>query len=203
MNNFKPPILYTKYDEMIYYVDGNEVCIRKGYISKNGITKIFPLEIEDLARKYNLTRFPERKRRKAKVKNIYNYFGNIFVVAGYKYVESTNFARKSSIYISSELSKHIDISEKTLKTKISQLKRYVQTNEHTSIELIKTYITYSSVPYFEFERIINTEYRNLFEMKEEFEKLLKIYPSMYRFKDRHGNVRSYKYEFKFINSFEV
>lgn len=192
MNNFKTPVEYTKYDEMIFYVDNKEICIYKGYITKNNITKIFPFELEDLAQKYNLTRFPERNRREARVKKINNFFGNIFVVIGYKYLESTNFARKSPIYISMELSKHIDISEKTLKVKMSQLKSYINTNEKTcSIELIKTYLTYSTVPYFEFEKIINTEHKNLFEMKEEFEKLLKLYPS------------KYKYEFKFIDSFKA
>lgn len=192
MNNFKTPVQYTKYDEMIFYVDNKEVCIFKGYITKNKTTKIFPFELEDLTQKYNLTRFPERNRREARVKKIYNFFGNIFVVIGYKYLESTNFARKSPIYISMELSKYIDISEKTLKVKMSQLKSYINTNEKTcSIELIKTYLTYSTVPYFEFEKIINVKHRNLFEMKEEFEKLLKLYPS------------KYKFEFKFINSFKA
>lgn len=192
MNNFKTPVKYTKYDEMIFNEGNKEVCIFKGYITKNNRTKIFPFELENLAQKYNLTRFPERNRREARVKKIYNFFGNIFIVIGYKYLESTNFARKSPIYISMELSKHIDISEKTFKVKMSQLKSYINTNEKTcSLELIKTYLTYCAVPYSEFEEIINAKYRNLFEMKEEFEKLLKFYPSRY------------KYEFKFIDSFKA
>ncbi len=53
------------------------------------------------------------------------------------------------------------------------------------------YLTYKHVPYYELEVIIKAEHMNLFKMKEEFEKLLKRYPSQYN------------YEFKFIDSFKV
>lgn len=192
MNNIQGPIEYTKYDEMKFNVDDKEVYVRKGYISKFGLTKIYPFAMEDLEKLYNLDRFPDRKRKKAKILRKYNYFGNLFVVIGYKYIESTNFAKKSPIYISSELSKYIDISEKTFKTKMSQLKSYIKTNEKTcSIDLIKMYLNYKYVPYWELVKIIEAKHENLFKMKEEFEKLLNIYRS------------EYKYKFKFIDSSEV
>ena len=192
MNNIQGPIEYTKYDEMKFNVDDKEVYVRKGYISKFGLTKIYPFAMEDLEKLYNLDRFPDRKRKKAKILRKYNYFGNLFVVIGYKYIESTNFAKKSPIYISSELSKYIDISEKTFKTKMSQLKSYIKTNEKTcSIDLIKMYLNYKYVPYWELVEIIEAKHENLFKMKEEFEKLLNIYRS------------EYKYKFKFIDSSEV
>ena len=192
MNNIQGPIEYTKYDEMKFNVDDKEVYVRKGYISKFGLTKIYPFAMEDLEKLYNLDRFPDRKRKKAKILRKYNYFGNLFVVIGYKYIESTNFAKKSPIYISSELSKYIDISEKTFKTKMSQLKSYIKTNEKTcSIDLIKMYLNYKYVPYWELVEIIEAKHENLFKMKEEFEKLLNIYRS------------EYNYKFKFIDSSEV
>lgn len=192
MNNIQGPMEYTKYDEMKFNVDDKEVYVRKGYISKFGLTKIYPFAMEDLEKLYNLDRFPDRKRKKAKILRKYNFFGNIFVVIGYKYIESTNFAKKSPIYISSELSKYIDISEKTFKTKMSQLKSYIKTNEKTcSIDLIKMYLNYKYVPYWELVEIIEAKHENLFKMKEEFEKLLNIYRS------------EYNYKFKFIDSSEV
>lgn len=192
MNNIQGPMEYTKYDEMKFNVDDKEVYVRKGYISKFGLTKIYPFAMEDLEKLYNLDRFPDRKRKKAKILRKYNYFGNLFVVIGYKYIESANFAKKSPIYISSELSKYIDISEKTFKTKMSQLKSYIKTNEKTcSIDLIKMYLNYKYVPYWELVEIIEAKHENLFKMKEEFEKLLNIYRS------------EYNYKFKFIDSFEV
>lgn len=190
MNNIQGPMEYTKYDEMKFNVDDKEVYVRKGYISKFGLTKIYPFAMEDLEKLYNLDRFPDRKRKKAKILRKYNYFGNLFVVIGYKYIESTNFAKKSPIYISAELSKYIDISEETFKTKMSQLKSYIKTNEKTcSIDLIKMYLNYKYVPYWELVEIIEAKHENLFKMKEEFEKLLNIYRS------------EYNYKFKFIDSF--
>jgi hypothetical protein len=192
MNNIQGQVEYTKYDEIKFNFDDKEVHVRRGYIGKYGMIKIYPFEIEDLREVYNVEKFPDRERRKARVKRKYNFFGNIFVVIGYKYLLSTNFAKKSPIYISGELSKYIDISEQTFKTKMSQLKSYIKTNEKTcSIDLIKMYLNYMGVPYWELESIIKSEHMNLFKMKEEFEKLLKIYPS------------KYNYEFKFIDSFEV
>lgn len=193
MNNINTrKIEYTKHDEIIFSFNNEYFTVSQGYITRDGVTKIYPFEIEDLSKLYNLNRFPERTRRKAKIKRTFNYFGNIFIVIAYKYLVSTNFAKKSPIYISNELAKYIDIPVGTFKTKISQLKSYVNTNEKTCpTDLIKVYLTYQHVTYSAFEEVFKDRHKTLHHMKEAFEDLLKYYQSQY------------KYEFKFINSFSV
>lgn len=170
-------------DEISYVEDGEMVYIRQGYIIKKGEVKIFPFVLEDLSKSYNLTRFPDRPRRNPKILRKYNFFGNINIVTGYKYVEVSEFAKKSPIYIAMKINKDIDIPEETIKTKMSQLKAYIKKGEKTcSYGLIKTYLNFKNVPYEELERIISGSHRNLYEMRNAFEELLRWYPSEYKYK---------------------
>ena len=82
-----------------------------------------------------------------------------------------------------KINKDIDISEETIKTKISQLKAYIKKGEKTcSYDLIKTYLNFKYVPYEELEQVISGSYRNLYEMRNAFEELLRLYPSKYKYK---------------------
>lgn len=162
--------------------DGEIIYIRSGFITKVDSVKIYPFAIEDLSKSYNLTRFPNRKRRDAKVLKKYNFFGNIYVVIGYAYLVKMRFSKKSAIYISKDLSQYIDISETTFRVKISQLKSYIMRQEKTcSYDLIKTYLNYKNVPYSELAEVMNFSHKNLSEKRKAFEKLLELYPSEYKY----------------------
>lgn len=171
-----------KEEGITFEEDGEIVYIRSGYISRCNSVKIYPFAIEDLSKSYNLTRFSNRKRRDAKVLKKYNFFGNIFVVIGYAYLVKMSFSKKSSIFISKEVTKHIDISESIFKVKLSQLKAYVVREEKTcSYDLIKTYLNYKNVPYSELAQVTNFSHKNLSEKRKAFEKLLELYPSEYKY----------------------
>lgn len=171
-----------KEEGMTFEVDGELIYIRSGFITTYNTVKIYPFAIEDLSKSYNLTRFPNRRRRDAKILKKYNFFGNIYVVIGYAYLVKMDFSKKSSIFISKDLSKYIDISETTFKVKLSQLKAYAVREEKTcSYDLIKTYLNYKNVPYSELAQVMNFSHKNLFEKRKEFEKLLEIYPSEYKY----------------------
>lgn len=169
-------------DEISYVENGEMVYIRQGYIIRQGEVKIFPFALEDLSKRYNLLRFPDRVRDNPKILRKYNFFGNIFIVIGCKYIEFSGL-KKSPIYIAMKINKDIDISEETIKTKMSQLKAYIKKGEKTcSYGLIKTYLNFKNVPYEELEQVINRSYRNLYEMRNAFEELLRLYPSKYKYK---------------------
>lgn len=184
MKDIDTVLQYNKNGEISFEKNGDKYYIRAGYIFNIEMgVKIFPFEFEDLSKNYNIQRFPDRERRNPNILNKYNFFGDIAIVIGYKYLESVNFAKKSPIYIAKKLSNWIDIKEKTIKAKMSQLKAYIKTNEKScSIGLIKTYLNFKNVPYYKFEEVANKSHNNIYEIKKSFEELLYEYPSEYKYK---------------------
>lgn len=169
-------------DEIYYEEDGEMVYICRGYITKKGKVKIYPFALENIAKRFNLRKFPHRQRPDPKILRKYNFLGNIYIVAGYKYVESSNFVKRSSIYIARKIKEEIDIPEEVIKTKISQLKSYIKTNKKTcSYDLIKTYLNFKNVPYSAFEDVIVTRHNTLFEKRKAFDELLRYFKSEYNY----------------------
>lgn len=166
-------------NKLLNYIDeeiSSSVCL--GFITIDGITKIYPFQKEDLNLIYNIDRFPDRERRQPKILNKYNFFGNLYIVIGYKFLKDINFKRGYPSIISQRLSIMIFISEEVIKTKISQLKKFVKTgNKECSYGLINMYLKFKNVPYQELLKIANTSYKTLNDKQLAFEDLLKIFPA--------------------------
>lgn len=128
--------------------DIDEVLTGNLYVLDGGKKKIYPFIFEDLNEIYNIERFPNRVRRKPKVKRKYNYFANIYIILGYKYIEYNNFRKGDINDITNLIHDRVAVTKGSIKAKISQLKAYINTNDKTcSYDLIKIYKRFKNVSY--------------------------------------------------------
>lgn len=118
--------------------------------------KIFPFEVEDLARIHNNERFPNRERRNPKIKKKYNTTANALIVCGQKLVAESNFKRGEAHRVSKRMSKIIDIPVSSIKTKIFQLNSYIELgeNKQISLGLIKAYEKFIDVSGYDLLRVL-------------------------------------------------
>ncbi len=153
-----------------------KIYLKDGYIPTDRGNKIFPFEFEDLDKIYNIYRFPDRIRRDARVKKIYNFWGNIYILYGFKHVQYYQFKRGELGKISKLISEVILIPENSVKAKISQLKSYINKNEKTcSYDLIKIYNRFKSVSYHNLKDALETS-KHLEKVKEKLDCLEKFFP---------------------------
>ncbi|CAM3548403.1 hypothetical protein [Arcobacter aquimarinus] len=149
--------------------------------------KIFPYEIEDLERLYNIERFPNRIRREPRVLRKYNELANYVVVTAYLLFKEATIANKKprlpyeakpnprpQLTKYAELAHEIiDAPMKSLKAKISQLDRwdYMENNPQVSFGLIKAFYDLANInPQILWNIIKN---HNKLNALEEIKKLIK------------------------------
>lgn len=108
--------------------------------------KVFPHEIEDLSKIYNLN-ILNPNRRAAKELRKLNSLANILIVIAYLILENLKFKKGHIKGIALILNKMISIPVPTLKVKISQIKNYAETGNTKQLSegLICTYIQFKDI----------------------------------------------------------
>ena len=148
--------------------------------------KIFPFEIEDFRKLYNIKRFPERIRRKPRVLKKYNELANYAVVTIFFLFKADTIANKKPrslyhakadprprlTYYAKLAHEIIDAPINSLKAKISQIDRwdYMDENHQLSLGLIKAYYDLANVNLEMLWNIINNH--NKLDALEEIKKLI-------------------------------
>lgn len=156
--NQKPNSMFgflEKQDELFLSLR-NSQSLNTMYNNINVTDKIFPFEVEDLARIHNNERFPNRERRNPKIKKKYNTTANALIVCGQKLVAESNFKRGEAHSVSKRMSKIIDIPVSSIKTKIFQLNSYIELgeNKQISLGLIKAYEKFIDVSGYDLRRVL-------------------------------------------------
>jgi hypothetical protein len=146
-----------------------------GLIKKEKREKISPFLIENLNRSYNIERFPKRIRREPKILKRYGIIGNACIVMAYREVVALRYSKGSLKKTANKLSKIINISEKSLQTKISQLRLYLGEgyDEQISYGLKKTYKQFKDIPLKKLKKVFyqSKDYTDK-EIEERLNKLL-------------------------------
>lgn len=139
--------------------------------------KLFCFEYENLDRIYNIPRFPNRVRRYARVLKKYNFFGNIAIVIGYKHFEYLEFKRGTLNFIVENIAELVDLPKSSIKAKISQLKKYVETDDKNGASkgIINMYEEYKYIEYNELYSILSN-HEKYFNLKKAFTDLLNNLP---------------------------
>ncbi len=115
--------------------------ILKNIVNNHCSLKIDPWEKEDLSKSYNLTRFPNRIRRSPRTLKKFNFLGNVSIVTGYLLYQSDTSKKNRLTYHAETIHEILDSPVKSIKTKISQIARWKQTDERNQISygLMATY----------------------------------------------------------------
>ena len=121
--------------ELLNYIEGirsieiddfNNFIAEPNFYNLRGKYKIFPYKFENLTSNYTT-------RTKPKILRTHNFLGNITIFIGCISFIKSGSKKKDLEYISINLSKIIDIPVQTIKTKISQLKRYLMTDSCSQV----------------------------------------------------------------------
>jgi hypothetical protein len=146
-----------------------------GLIKKEKREKISPFLIENLNRSYNIERFPNRKRREPNIIRKYGIIGNACIVMAYREIVALRFSEESLKKTANKLSKIINIPEKSLQTKISQLRLYLAEgyNKQISYGLSKTYHDFKHIDIKKLKKVFyqSKDYTDK-EIEERLNKLL-------------------------------
>lgn len=111
-------------------MDFNMVIESSSDMFENKDEKIFPSEREDLSQIYNLDRFPERKRREARILKKYNFVANACCVYGWKLYTRYYFKKKGSrTKAANDVAKILDVPADSIKVKISQIASCAETGK--------------------------------------------------------------------------
>lgn len=158
-------------------INGVHFHMNRNLVHNQEQNKISPYEVENLEARFNIKRFPERIRPKARVLKKYNTLANYAVVIVYfLFKASLQYSKKSRLAYYAKLAHDlIDVPENSLKAKISQLHRWdeMETNNQLSYGLIDAYYKLANLDPNKLLTIIKSHGLNDAEKELEINKLIK------------------------------
>lgn len=177
-DNSNMPVASTdsNFDFSMFYGDPIN---RPAFIDYRNRKKLFPFEYQRLERTLNIERFPNRIRPEPKALKKYNLLANIAIVIGYKKFEYLRFRRGKLNDVVKDIAELVDLKESSLKAKISQLKKYVETDDKNcaSKGMINTYEKYKHIEYDKLYSVLSN-HESHYNLEDAFANLLNTPQSM-------------------------